>query len=696
MARAERRRTRPANSPGSSDGPGPFHPLVGWYRVIANFPQLQLGELVSSAIARYCDAFDITNMADVSRLIFGGRVLQRTTIVLPSSLAILADRLGHDDCGILLDGHTLFPYHAAFLAPAHRTKIRNAALAGDMDAGRLLGFARYAARRPSYLRFCRRCLETDRLGLGFGYWHREHQLPGVLVCAVHPEPLEWSEEPVSGGRGLLSPALQRRPVASLEFALAVSSSSKSTLPVERSDALAGLARASAFLVDTFPTIPSERDLALDFRQMLHKSGTIVSRSVRGQQSRLLEDARRVWGDDVLRSLERWGDPGGFDDSDVRHSTDALVSLFTHLGSARRTLPYLLLLPVVGATIEKLLGKADAETAPSTLAGDHSPMPDPDRDRAACINPSCPHGTIPPKRQAFTEDTPKISHRCAHCGFTYAIVNVRSFKAYRVAQTGPLWDAELKRLLASRDTTIEQFVASLGRDYDFIKIRALDIGRWHCRWSEGSKRTIQARLYRWRQKPAFVERSYDPGVVSAERKEWDDLRRELPDADGISLLRRARRTYAYLRLHDAEWLDRNLPAFANAIGGVASADLPARDAARAGEAARAIKTIRRLRTKPRRLTKYAIAEVMRQPHAARSFKGFPLTEACFAAALEEDDTWMKRKIRWYADHLAEKVGFVSPHMMQVSAGLTKAKYAKYRSFIDEVLAEAPCRGDADAA
>src|SRR3546814_18116907 len=35
------------------------------------------------------------------------------------------------------------------------------------------------------VRYCQACVADDRLAFGDAYWHREHQLPGVIVCNSH-------------------------------------------------------------------------------------------------------------------------------------------------------------------------------------------------------------------------------------------------------------------------------------------------------------------------------------------------------------------------------------------------------------------------------------------------------------------------------------------------------------------------------
>lgn len=55
------------------------------------------------------------------------------------------------------------------------------------------------ATSSSPLRACPVCLLSDACGpAGFAYWHRAHQLPGVLICLDHSQPLLQSVERMNG------------------------------------------------------------------------------------------------------------------------------------------------------------------------------------------------------------------------------------------------------------------------------------------------------------------------------------------------------------------------------------------------------------------------------------------------------------------------------------------------------------------
>lgn len=166
-------------------------------------------ELLYSALARSGDVLPPRALRDLLEAAFGGNTMT-ATIDLPSHLDAVGSRLlcmlGHDAPGrTLLTNHTLFPYYAFSAKPE---VIRRAAALMRGDGGSivhgLLGVRASRVPTPSRLRYCPRCVELDRQARGCAWWHRTHQLPGVLVCPAHAVPLLNSNHLTSGARNRLA------------------------------------------------------------------------------------------------------------------------------------------------------------------------------------------------------------------------------------------------------------------------------------------------------------------------------------------------------------------------------------------------------------------------------------------------------------------------------------------------------------
>jgi len=72
--------------------------------------------------------------------------------------------------------HTLLPFNRGFA---------NTSASDSHGAEHLSHLPRRTIRSYQRLRFCRICAAQECSSLGFSYWHRTHQLPGVLWCPEH-------------------------------------------------------------------------------------------------------------------------------------------------------------------------------------------------------------------------------------------------------------------------------------------------------------------------------------------------------------------------------------------------------------------------------------------------------------------------------------------------------------------------------
>lgn len=152
-------------------------------------------ELIYSVFARFQSHLGVQSPARVLTMLFGRRSLAATTD-LTGRLARLAGVLGdqwHMAPETVALRFTLLPYYTAFLS-REAADAALAALATDAPSGlhTRLGICAGKVKFAPWLRFCRQCLTRDIESYGETYWHRAHQLPGVLVCPEHGEALQFS------------------------------------------------------------------------------------------------------------------------------------------------------------------------------------------------------------------------------------------------------------------------------------------------------------------------------------------------------------------------------------------------------------------------------------------------------------------------------------------------------------------------
>jgi hypothetical protein len=146
-------------------------------------------ETLYSLVARYHALMGFSSYRDSVSDLFGTDFVSART-ELPSRLAVLADRLGWR---ILVDravgraahGSSLLPIvrgHAAAATPYWLAVTACPPPSPAAVIGAMAGRVQYCR----YLMYCADCVEEDLRLYAAAYWHRAHQLPGVVMCWTTP------------------------------------------------------------------------------------------------------------------------------------------------------------------------------------------------------------------------------------------------------------------------------------------------------------------------------------------------------------------------------------------------------------------------------------------------------------------------------------------------------------------------------
>ncbi len=149
-------------------------------------PDLELtplpGETLPSILARVAVLHaDYIGRKTVCRL-FG--YLASPSHLLPTGIARL--RWSNITLEEFIYRHTGYPYFMAYAGPVRRSVIRERILFGQGSALKMaLGLPAGRLGAVEQYRYCEECRKNDVRSYGVAYWHREHQLPGLLVCQVH-------------------------------------------------------------------------------------------------------------------------------------------------------------------------------------------------------------------------------------------------------------------------------------------------------------------------------------------------------------------------------------------------------------------------------------------------------------------------------------------------------------------------------
>jgi len=153
------------------------------------FPTPYPDECYYSILCRYYVRSGSTSYERTTRELFGNRQCLSSTIFFPTRLERLDNWVSPTSLlsrKIIAMNHTMYPYMAMAHSPGFRAEMECV-----MNGGRStftldrIGETKSFTLWPKYLRFCHCCVKEDIALYGETYWHRLHQLPGMIYCTKH-------------------------------------------------------------------------------------------------------------------------------------------------------------------------------------------------------------------------------------------------------------------------------------------------------------------------------------------------------------------------------------------------------------------------------------------------------------------------------------------------------------------------------
>lgn len=221
---------------------------------------------------------------------------------LPSFIPQLASKMptGHPwrDKNIIVANHTTLPYFIYFDPGEERRtwsdKFAETSLSQPLKMS--LGISNNPIKAlPPHPRYCPTCVEEDLKVLGYPYFKREHQLPGVVVCWRHGTVLAngcslCGPYPIKGRAfSMAGQCLCAQGIVPLQF--------QTKLP-ENTETLLWIAKQSAIMVNSSGT--GHNDVRLALRKEALNKGLGGGAQVR--PSRLAEAIEKRFGSEILEWL----------------------------------------------------------------------------------------------------------------------------------------------------------------------------------------------------------------------------------------------------------------------------------------------------------------------------------------------------------------------------------------------------------
>ncbi|HEX8360626.1 MAG TPA: TnsD family Tn7-like transposition protein, partial [Longimicrobium sp.] len=653
----------------------------------AIFPTLYPEEPLLSAMARYAEAMAYPEPHHALHALFG-RGGASPRVSLPQGLDDLIQHLPtahpYTFMGLAL-GHTAYPYHRSFLSDADAVALRNS-LSRVQPPRRGRGW-RYQVAKPwpepylypiTALRFCDACVAEDRASLDREpYWRRVHQLVGVLVCPVHALPLRVSS---SAARWPDPQYLEHQwshlgsdpPVHSLVRALDEPHTPVEA-PAEHSDMLLAVARESLWLLQNPVETAHVADLDLRYRAHLTRLGFID-----GRRRIHLVDLHRAFLERIPPDLIDALECCRIDDY-VRFPRGGwLAHFFKKRHTYHSPIFHILLQQFLGVSAEQFF----AEPVP-----DRVPLPRRARAVGPCRNPVCSeypgqesadaHSASPPASAGY------LDVDCPVCGFAYSRRVGGARTRITVRRVSDAWLRRLRELAGTPELSLADAAATLGVGIAKLRNEACMLRVWNPAWGPApDKGALPRREHTRRQHRRVV------------RRRWRTLIRMHETADLRELRSLDPRAYRYLRHHDHEWLQKELPrapprpryrvawGYLDYVGRSTVPSL--------------VRLLREWAGAPVRIT---IGEVARHlnPSTFRSpawIRRMPDTLAVLAPMVESVHSFAERRIVWAAKWLMREGVVPSPDEIAVRAGLSKRQRRALTPALD--AASVAVRAAADGA
>lgn len=625
--------------------------------MIAAFPDPYPDELLYSICVRYCDRLQYRGKRCGLEDFFG-KTITHLEWDFPSHLGELVRRLpaGHlYSVQRLIQEHTVLPFYRAFLPSERADRVqREMEGRGEGATPPQAGLGKLWAGGCRYLRYCPECVKEDIRVFGEPYWHRLHQLPGIMVCGSHRVFLEHSA--VSKDKG----SIQDR-IVSAKQAIRVSDARicNPANPVHAhhlriAEDARWIITQQAECAEPRLTLKRYRVLLAD-RQLSTYSGSKI------RHPQIVTAFRLFYAEEFLRQV------GCEVFIRQRHSwiSSLLRPQAAVAGMVRPPIQHLLLIQFLGHTAESFF-RASLELQPFG----EGPWP--------CLNSVSSHHrqpVIPSCSVVYTRaagSRPRGTFAC-RCGFTYVRLGPDRkpedrFRWSWVDTRGPQWDERFRKLWMDPTQVNTEVMRELGvgQRTSYMEAQRLGLPLFRRRPQSGLK-DVGVR------KPRLLPRS--SAAILNDRTAYLKLREASPSASAGELRQMATSLCTRVYAYDREWVKENAPPSRRKDrSGSRSADTirwMRLDRAMVGQISGAVQALKATPGRPVQITRKQIGQVLgwRPSQLTRSMLArFVLVRRALTRYIETWEAYAIRRIAWAAQALNDEGKLLSRSNLIPKAGL----------------------------
>lgn len=520
---------------------------------------------------------------------------------LPSLLQTLVSRIpqgvSYSAEEIIRTG-TVFPYFQVFLPTSRSTRVVESMSSGSSSGLKMtLGLVASRVGGKNLFRFCKSCMDADRLAFGQAYWHRVHQLPGVWACPLHSEAVfELST---------IAAQLKRHKLFLPDDPFVEENSSQLCLSVNQFASILRISRLSQAVLNG------------ELLGSTSWSFSEVHRTNAGRKD-LIRSNGRVRVAELAAVLERYSSNfPSYGEYTVLHNRFldcALKLLRKPRGNALHPLKHILLIDCLGD--ERPAGSRCSPTSPTLgVTGNRRKRRRPDENQLV---------------EMLGERKCSMTHTAAALGLSKTTVGVEA------ARLGLLVNRRPKKLTDELRSNVSTSLRNGLTPQEVADRHGLS----------------QVSVYRILRMDAALATEYLDRRFQARR---DAYRTRYASQTS------SRSDYAWLRRNDKEWLaEQQALAPKPDVKRQPYVDWTARDKMLAQQVVESSAAMRRMAGKPRRASRAALErEIGMADTIEQNAEKLPMTHAALSAYAESREEYQGRRLRWAAAELKKQLAGPPP-------------------------------------
>lgn len=595
--------------------------------MITFFPVPYEDEVLYSVLARYHVRSGNTSYKATMQDLFSS-ISVTAVMDLPSNIHNLVNNMPLNSRyteEYLIKNHTLFPFYSAFLPPERAEQVFQS-MKGE-NGGSIYsrtGIMASSIVLNQYFKFCPVCAKEDKLQYGELYWHRVHQIPGVLVCPKHYVPLYNSQVSVRGYNKCQYRAASEencvKPGINVIYA---------------DDVFEKLIRLAEDVQVLLNSDFEKRNIEWYKEQYLAKMMQMGYATVNGKvhRKKFIREFINYYGEVFLDIVQS--------SVDTDNDSNWLMDMLRKKNKTAHPIRHLLLSHFLGISLHDLFYKK-MEYKPF---GD-GPWP--------CLNAASDHYLKPvvyDLKVSYSTDSkyPVGTFSCT-CGFVYTRSGPDEsedarYRFGRIKRFGQLWEERLKELV-DRKLSLRETARLLGVDPNTVKKYAKKLG-----------------LTTYWKKRSEADGVYDNEGNSSSmnldkdyyREKWNELRKQYPDMGKTQLRQIDKALFAWLYRNDMEWLNQNSPDRKETNAVNSRVDWNQRDNEILSQIKGIVDKMLNSDGKPERITISLIGSKLGiKGLLEKHLDKLPKTKAYLDSVIETNKDFRLRRIRWAVKEL-EKEG-----------------------------------------